>query len=160
MVRALAAISLAATMACMAADDQKITPLGPADRNRLAAQRAVVERFLGDEASKRNYATAPGKLGLLRALLEQRVFKPSQTYELQCMGIVLGDAFAQELKMEWIMVQDAYGRDPALRVPDTSIIIFPLTMISKRVERGEAVDVFDLFNGVADQIEQLKRKGA
>jgi len=31
-------------------------------------------------------------------------------------------------------------------------------MISKRIERGENVDVFDLFNGIADQINQLKDK--
>ena len=29
------------------------------------------------------------------------------------------------------------------------MILFPLTMISKRIERGETVDVFDLYNGVA-----------
>jgi hypothetical protein len=45
-----------------------------------------------------------------------------------------------------------------VRLPGTSVIIYPLKMISKRLERGETVDVFDLFNGVADQIEQLKHK--
>lgn len=70
----------------------------------------------------------------------------------------LGDAFVQELGMEWITVQDEHGTDPAVRMPGTSIIIYPLTMISKQVERGETVDVFDLFNGTADQIDQLKKK--
>jgi hypothetical protein len=88
------------------------------------------------------------------------VFKPSQTYELQSMGIVLGDAFVQELGMEWVIVQDTYGRDPAVRLPRTSIIIFPLTMISKRIEKGEQVDVFDLFNGVANEVEALRKRGA
>ena len=143
----------------MAAETQTVTSLTSVDLQRLAKQRATVEKYLGDETSKKNYNTAAGKLGLLRALLEQRVFKPTQTYELQCMGVVLGDAFAQELKMEWVMVSDSYGRDPALRVPKTSIIIYPLTMISKRVEKNEKLDVFDLFNGVANQVETLRKKG-
>jgi hypothetical protein len=74
------------------------------------------------------------------------------------MGIVLGDAFVQEMKMEWVIVEDSSGRDPAVRMPGTTIIIYPMTMISKRVEKGEKVDVFDLFNGVADHIEKLQKE--
>jgi hypothetical protein len=146
-----------ATLA-VAADRQKITVLTPRDVQRLAAQRAVVERHLADERSKQNYATAAGKLGLLRALIERRIVEPADSYKLQSMGVVLGDAFVQELKLEWVIVEDSQGRDPALRVPRTSILLFPLTMISKRIESGEAVDVFELFNGVAERVESLKKE--
>ena len=143
----------------MPEDEQTVTELLPDDEIRLAEQRQVIERYLAPE-SKPNYQTPAGKLGLLRALLDQGVFSPSQTYELQCMGIILGDTFVQEMQMEWVMVEDSYGRDPALRMPGTSIIIYPLTMISKRIEQGESVvDVFELFNGVADQIERMKQEG-
>lgn len=138
---------------------QKITALTEADQQRLRDQRAVVERYLGNEDSKQKYKTAAGKLGTIRAILQGSVFKRDQTYELQCLGIVLGDAFVQELGMEWVMVEDTSGRDPAVRVPKTSIILYPMTMISKRIERGEKVDVFDLFNGIAAQVEDLQRQG-
>ena len=69
--------------------------------------------------------------------------------------MLLGDAFVLELGMEWVTVEDEHGRDPAVRVPGTSTLLFPLTMISKRVERGEAVDVFDLFNGIAARVDGL-----
>lgn len=138
------------------ATPQKVSLPKPADLERFATQRAVIERFLADDDSRQKYKKAVGKLGTLRGLLALNKFKPDQTYELQCMGIVLGDAFVQELGMEWIMVEDEHGTDPAVRVPDTTVIIYPLTMISKRVERGETVDVFDLFNGITDQIDQLK----
>ncbi len=139
--------------------EQTITALTEADQKRLRDQRAVVERHLGNEDSKQKYKTAAGKLGTIRAILQGGVFKPEQTYELQCLGIVLGDAYVQELGMEWIMVEDEYGRDPAVRMPGTSVIVYPLTMISKRVERGEQVDVFELFNGVAAHVDELKRQG-
>jgi len=41
--------------------------------------------------------------------------------------------------MEWVTVQDEYRTDPAIRMPGTDTILFPLTTISKRVERGETV---------------------
>jgi hypothetical protein len=63
------------------------------------------------------------------------------------------------MEMEWVMVEDEYGRDPAVRMPNTSIILHPLTMISKRVERGERVDVFEMFNRTVEQIEDLQRQG-
>ena len=145
-------------MKMTAQSSQKITKLTEADQKRLSDQRAVVEKYLGDESSRQKYQSAAGKLGLIRAILQGNTFKPNQTYELQCLGIVLGDAFVQELKMEWVMVEDENGRDPAVRLPGTSIILFPLTMISKRVERGEKVDVFDLFNWAAGQVDKSPKR--
>ncbi len=136
-------------------EQQTIMALIEADQERLRDQRAVVEAYLGNEDSKQKYQTAAGKLGTIRAILQAGIFRRDQTYELQCLGIVLGDAFVQELGMEWIMVEDEYGRDPAVRMPGTTIILHPLTIISKRVERGEQVDVFDLFNDHAARVDEL-----
>ena len=127
---------------------QTISELTESDLERLDKQRAVVTHYLvGDSLEK--YRTVPGKLGTLQALLAAEVFSPEQTYELQSMGIVLGDAFVQDMGFHWIMVEDEYGRDPAIKFQDTSVLLFPLTMISKRIEQGDAVDVLDLYNGVA-----------
>ena len=57
------------------------------------------------------------------------------------------------------MVEDEYGRDPAVRLPNTSIVLYPLTMISKRIEEDANVDVFELFNGVAAHVEDMQRQG-
>ena len=125
----------------------------------MREQRALVERYLGNEDSKQKYETPAGKLGTIRAILQGDVFKPDQTYELQCLGIVFGDALAQEIGMEWIIVEDEYGRDPAIRLPKTTIIVYPMTMISKRTERREKVDVFELFNRIVADVEELQRRG-
>jgi Domain of unknown function (DUF3806) len=83
---------------------------------------------------------------------------PTETYKLQCLGITLGDALVQELGMEWVMVEDDYGRDPAIRLPGTTVVLFPLTMISKRVERGETVDIMELFRGVLELARDAAKK--
>jgi len=61
---------------------QKITPLTAADQKRLRDQRVVVEKILVDEDSRQNCQTTTGKLGTIRALLQNNTFKPNQTYEL------------------------------------------------------------------------------
>ena len=138
---------------------QNVTSLEDADRSRLNDQRALVERYLGDDSSRENYKTAAGKLGTIKAILEGNVFKPDQIYELQCLGVVLGDAFELNLGMEWVMVEDEQGRDPAVRLPGTTLILFPLTVISKRVERGEKVDIVELFNRIAVDVDTVRKRG-
>jgi hypothetical protein len=152
-------MSKLAALACLlssgvAMADQTISDLTAEDERRLEQHRAVVTRYLADSGIEK-YKTAAGKLGTLRALLEAQVFRADQTYELQSMGIVLGDVFVQDMGFRWVMVQDEYGRDPAVRFGDTSVILFPLTMISKRIEAGEKVDIFDLYNGVASRASYL-----
>ncbi len=135
-----------------------VTRLTALDQEHLQQQRRLVEKYVPDD-SREKFNTAAGKLGAIRALLAGKVFAATQTYQLQSLGVVLGDALAFYCGMEWVLVEDAYGRDPALSAPGTSILVYPLTMISKRVENGEAVDVFDLFNAVASDIERLRRQG-
>jgi hypothetical protein len=134
--------------------DQTLSPLGDADEQRLNEHRAVVTRYL-DEDGRKKYEAAAGKLGTLRALLDANVFRSDQTYELQSMGIVLGDVFVQDMGFHWLIVEDEYGRDPAIRYAETSVILFPLTMISKRIAAGEKVEVFDLYNGLAARAGEL-----
>ncbi|MBV8048048.1 MAG: DUF3806 domain-containing protein [Paludibacterium sp.] len=147
-------------MASANAQDQKIFPLTPDDLALQVRQRAVVEKFLSSEDLRERYPSPAGKLGALRALLKGKVFSATQTYELQAMGIVLGDVFVQDMGFKWVIVQDSVGRDFALQYKDSSVFLFPLTMISKRVEQGEDVDVFDLYNGIAAEASaQLQTAG-
>jgi len=136
-------------------DEQIISGLTGADVAALAQHRSLIESYLGNEESRRKFEEPVGKLGLLRALLENKVFSPEQTYELQSMGVVLGDVFAQDLGMEWIVVEDSFGRTLALRYPNTTIILYPITMISKRIEAGERVDVFDMYNSLAAEVDEI-----
>jgi hypothetical protein len=57
------------------------------------------------------------------------------------------------------MVEDEYGRDPAIRYKETSLLVFPMTMISKRVEDGEELNVIELFDGLAKQLAELIDEG-
>jgi hypothetical protein len=57
------------------------------------------------------------------------------------------------------MVEDEYGRDPAIRYRDSSLLAYPRTMLSKRVEDGEPVNVVELFDQLTDRLSQLIADG-
>jgi hypothetical protein len=106
---------------------------------RLEAQRSWVREHYAPDAQTK-YATVEGKLFLLAAILSNKWIDASETVKLQSLGITFGDAIAQKLGLRWITVQDEYGRDPALKLDGTTVLTFPLTAISKRIERGEIVE--------------------
>ena len=120
----------------------------------MDAQRRWVRDHFTPEA-RYKYEQLPEKLRLLQAILDAGWIDPSETNKLQCLGITFGDALAQELKLEWVMVEDEHGRDPALRYPGTTVIVFPLTMISKRVEAGQSVSVTVMFEKLVAGIRQM-----
>ncbi len=79
-----------------------------------------------------------------------------QTYDLQSLGLIFGQVFLQRHQgFDWWMVEDEYGRDPALRYKETSLLLFPLTMISKRLEDGEEFDLEELFNGLSANVAEI-----
>jgi hypothetical protein len=137
---------------------QKFTELSREDGERLEQQRGIVVA-----AAKQRYGTAAltktkADLVVLQRLLDDRAFAKTQTYELQSLGIAFGDVLASELPLRWMMVTDEYGTDPTLRYKNTSIQINALTMLSKRVERGEKVDVVTMLRMTSEQIAQVEKE--
>ena len=140
--------------------DQNFRDLTDDDREWLSDQRSRTEQLLvGNPDAQCKYQTSAGKLGTIRAVLDGGIFRADQTFELQGLGIILGDAVSAETGLVWKMVEDEYGTSPCLVMEGTSIVLYPQTMISKRVERGESIDVFELFNWLCGQIEEMKAKG-
>ncbi|HTO63278.1 MAG TPA: DUF3806 domain-containing protein [Bradyrhizobium sp.] len=105
---------------------------------------------------------AEGKLRLLDTIVRSDWIARDETWKLQSLGVTFGDALVQKLGLPWVTVEDEYGSGPALHDEGTTIVVFPLTTISKRVERGDAVDVRELFDQACGSITRLRNelKGA
>ena len=124
---------------------------------RIEAQRSWVRDHF-DPDTRTQYETVDGKLKLLDAILSQDWIRPDETVKLQCLGIAFGDILVQDLGLRWITVEDEYGRDPALRLDGSSVLVFPLTTISKRIERGEKVDIYALLELSRTTIGDVARR--
>ena len=131
----------------------KFSELSHEGGTRLEQQRAIVAA-----AAKHRYGTSTLKktvadLPVLQRLIDDKVFSKSQTYELQSLGIAFGDVLASELPLRWVMVTDEYGTDPTLRLENTSWQVNALTMISKRIEKGEKVNLRELLRITREQLK-------
>jgi hypothetical protein len=127
-----------------AASEPRFSELSHQNSERLNQQRAIIAA-VAKQRYGRTLSRTKRDLPVLQQLIDDKVFKKSQTYELQSLGIVFGDVLVSELPLRWVMITDEYGTDPTLRFKNTSLNINPLTMISKRVERDEPVDLSRLL---------------
>jgi hypothetical protein len=135
----------------------KFAQLSPEDGQQLDRQRSVVA-----SAAKLRYGTTAltktkADLPVLQKLIDDKAFNKHQTYELQCLGVVFGDVLATELPLRWVMITDEYGTDPTLRYKQTSLTINALTMISKRIERGETVSLSELLRNTREEVSKLDK---
>ena len=122
-------------------------------RHLLHADQLVVAAF-GDHLDG-----SPADLGRLQRLLDENIVAPQATYSLHALGMALGKVFVEcHEGYDWWMVEDEYGRDPAIRCRETSLLVFPQTLISKRVEDGEEFDVRDLHDGLAERLKEIRRE--
>lgn len=134
----------------------RISALDARDAADLDAKRRwVMEHY--DDAARHQYDTLDGKLRLLATILDHDWVAPAETLKLHCLGVSFGDALAQRLGLEWVMVDDEFGRDPALQCPTRDVRSFPLSAIAKRIERGERVDIHALFEAACAAIERARR---
>jgi hypothetical protein len=67
-------------------------------------------------------------------------------------GVLIGDYFIEKHKMKWLAVEDEYGKDLVIFVEKTLYYVGTITLISKRIENNEKIDVKYLIS----QIEKHK----
>lgn len=135
---------------------QTIESPNETDVDRIARQLIYAETLVKEIAG----ATLSGKkadFALLQRVLDSGQIEAEATYELQILGMAFGRVFVNENRdYDWWMVEDEYGRDPAIRLKETSLLLFPLTIISKRIEDGEALDASDLYNGLIVRLGAIR----
>lgn len=125
--------------------------LTPGNQTWLADCRGwVATAFDGAEDFDTNPAT---KLKVVEAILA--LVRPGETWKLQALGVVFGDALSLAYGYPWIQVADGLDAIPALLVVESPepIYAYPVTMISKRAEAGQALDfiaLVDLATSVAE----------
>lgn len=138
--------------------DASHSELERTDKTNLDEARTWVKGHFTDSADE-EYSSIDGKLRVLDTILRNKWVEPTETVKLQWLGVAFGDAIAQALVLEWVVVNDEYGRSVALNWPGTSLYVYPLTVISKRLEDGENVDAYELFEGISNRLKELAFSG-
>lgn len=134
--------------------------LGVTENRMLRRQRDLV-----DDLARRNVGSeltghSLDDLRILQKILDSDVLASDETFALQALGVALGDVIAAQLGLRWVVFEDELGDSRALRLGSSEIVIFPVTMISKRVERDLDVRVQELFEKTAREIARSDGAGA
>lgn len=127
------------------------------DIDQLAKQWLVADRYVQEQCGGARLQQTEADLPLLQQVIDAQAIAPSQTFELQCLGVAFGRVLASKVEgLDWAIVDDEYGRDPTLRYRQTTLQFNVLTMISKRVEQGKHVDVKGMYGHLRDEVNRLK----
>ena len=96
-------------------------------------------------------------LELLQKIIDDKIISSNKTYELQCLGVALGRIASKNIdELDWYIIEDEYGRDPTLRYLNTTWRFNTLTMISKRIEKCQDVDVKSLYDWIFEKVGEIK----
>ncbi|TGL55338.1 DUF3806 domain-containing protein [Leptospira ognonensis] len=69
-------------------------------------------------------------------------------------GVLIGDYFIEKHKMKWLAVEDEYGKDLVIFVEKTLYYVGTITLISKRIEKNEKIDVQYLISQIEKHMKE------
>ncbi|MDR2565282.1 MAG: DUF3806 domain-containing protein [Bifidobacteriaceae bacterium] len=142
-----------------------MTTIGPVEQwaHALDQHREWVRGWISDSETAARFDSDWGtKLQVVSAVAAN--LDAGDTTAWQALGVVFGDALALATDLPWGEVTDEYGTDPGIVAnADMNAVVFPLTMLSKRAERGDPPDrdaILSLFQQVAAKAQELAQSGS
>lgn len=124
-----------------------ITALGWMDQNWM--EQATTQ--INELAQSKTGSPLRGDLSdlnTLQRIINDELIAIDDHESQQALGIVLGNVMLADFPttFEWKVYEDDIGRSRALCVKKTSACLFPVTMLSRRMEVGTKPDVKKVYN--------------
>ncbi|GAA6152926.1 DUF3806 domain-containing protein [Pseudoteredinibacter isoporae] len=133
-------------------EELSVKDLGWIDRSHIQKQIDSI-----DEISRRNFGGGlhgtKQDLKLMQRIIDRSLIKRDDRLKLQALGAVLGQVLVNEEKLEWQNYEDRLGKSRAVCVPKTQHCLFPITMLSRRMEVGLLPRVNDIYKNAIERIE-------
>lgn len=129
-----------------------------------APSDAELARIKADSARAREFLShyAPGAAGSMadfdKAFKGWRAESPRRYASedvIAILGAHLGERLVSELDMQWVVVEDQYGRDLGVRSNKVEVISYPFSSVAKRIEREQD----DFMEGVYYAVQDAIRNG-
>jgi hypothetical protein len=122
-----------------------IEDMGWMDRNYLEKQVNRIDELARKEVGHQLNLTMKD-LDVLQQIVDRELINKKDTEGLQALGAVLGNLMLADVpSLEWKIYADPVGRSRALCVKNTQQCLFPITMLSRRIEVGLKPDVRKVY---------------
>ena len=138
-------------------EQQGIQPFEASEQVMNDRQRELVQKLVRENFGPIELQGATSELYYLQKILDKGLISKDATFDLQAMGVVLGDIMAKNLSLQWVTYEDERGKSRALRFGQTDQLLFPVTMISRRYQNGLATDVQALYNEAKTWADKLRK---
>lgn len=135
-----------AALAQFREEGPRIEDLGLNDRTFLERQREKIDRIARLQLGSQLRGDLRD-LQVLQQIIDRQMIPASDTESLQALGAVLGEVMLADVpSLEWKVYEDEVGRSRALCAKGTKECLFPITMLSRRIEVGLAPNVRSVYD--------------
>jgi hypothetical protein len=132
--------------------EHSIMALGVADDTEFRGRAEAIQKLLRAKYGKVSLTKTRKDLPLLQRFLDEGGVARTSGAELQNLGLAIGNVFAHELGFHWVIV----AKEPALRFKSTTMLLFPVSLLSKALESGKKPDIGELFKAIEKDLARRK----
>ncbi|PCK10178.1 MAG: hypothetical protein COA42_00880 [Alteromonadaceae bacterium] len=137
----------------------KVRALNTVNERFLIGQRQSIDSLVRENFGRTLAQPGKGNMGLLQRIVDNKTIDRGDKKELQALGVVLGDIFVSKHKiLSWYVYEDELGKTHAVCIKDSTHCLFPITMLSRRMEVGLKPSVERIFNKGMDEISEFLPK--
>jgi len=130
-------------------------PLPPSALEYMQARRAQLHALVADNFSDRELTHTAEDFELLQRIVDANLLEAEDVAGWEAMGIAFGDGLTTMVPgLAWAQVTDQYGTDAVLRYQATTLQIGVVTMLLKRAEANEEINVAHLAQWLKAFIEE------
>lgn len=134
-----------------------ITPCSSQDLDKLDKQQIFALQRLQMIAGVGEFTGTESDFEWMQAGLDSGEL--DHQVDLQCLGVPLGHIIINNIDgFAWWMLEDDLGITPCIRYRESNLLIFPLTLISKRIELGETVNIASLYQDLLSRVTPLRQQ--
>lgn len=133
-----------------------VEPLSKGQAFILKTQRQETLDLIARDLGIMHFEADLSDLATLQRIYDRKILRKDQIREWQGVGILFGDILVERFSgLHWVSYEDELGASKALQWRDTRNFVFPITVFSKRVQFGEAIDVRAIYDAIAADIERF-----
>jgi hypothetical protein len=123
------------------------------DKNKMQQQEDKIKEIARSKLGTnihRNWSD----IALLQSMIDKKLVGKDDFAIQEAMGVILGNIMQADFPshLQWKVYKDKQGRSKALCVVKTQECLFPITMLSRRMQLEMAVNVASVYDNAINEI--------
>jgi|TARA_B100000315_G_scaffold187081_1_gene176659 hypothetical protein len=137
-------------------EEIEVSDLSLGQRFIMANQRRNVMDLISRQLGIVELRGGLDDLKVLQRIVDDQLISQEDSRGWQAVGVVFGDMLADRLDLHWVQVEDEVGVSKALQWKKTHNFVFPITMLSKRQQWGQPIDLGALYGKIRNEVSQFR----